>query len=225
MSSMDHKPLVIILMGPPGAGKGTHASPLSQHLGFPHISTGDLFRNSIKTGTALGVLAKGYIDQGLLVPDELVLGILFQRVDQPDCKNGYILDGFPRTIAQALKLEEHLKNLARVVVLNFSLPDSILIERITGRLICKECALPFHKKFAKPKVDLCCDHCGGALYQRDDDKEAIVVKRLEVYRNQTAPLIAHYSKEKGLLVEIDSLKEKEAVFESVLDALPILRVC
>src|SRR5690606_28777448 len=134
------KPLVVILLGPPGAGKGTHAGPLSKNLGVPHISTGDLFRENIRSKTPLGNEAKGYIDQGHLVPDELVLDMLFSRGERSDCKEGYILDGFPRTLAQAKALDQRLENKAHILVLNFQLSDEVIIERITGRLVCKTCA-------------------------------------------------------------------------------------
>ncbi len=221
MNRSENKPLVVILMGPPGAGKGTHAGPLSQHLNLPHISTGDLFRENIRNQTPLGLKAKGYMDKGNLVPDELVLDMLFDRVSREDCKNGYILDGFPRTIAQAKALDQRIQKQNRVVALNFNLSDSAIIERVTGRIACKDCGRPFHKKFDPPKKEMTCDSCNGNLIQRDDDKEEVIKKRLEVYRAQTQPLIEHYSKQKEVLREIDSQKGKEQVFHDVLDALPV----
>lgn len=220
-SGAENKPLVIILMGPPGAGKGTHAGPLSQHLDLPHISTGDLFRQNIRLQTQLGRQAKGYMDKGNLVPDELVLEMLFDRVGQDDCRAGYILDGFPRTLPQAKALDQRIRKQAHVIVLNFSLKDPLIIERITGRIACKECGRPYHKKYDPPKQGMSCDSCQGKLTQRDDDKEEIVRKRLEVYRAQTEPLIAYYSAQKEVLRHIDSAKGKEQVFHDVLDALPI----
>jgi adenylate kinase len=214
------KPLVVILMGPPGAGKGTHAGPLSQHLGLPHISTGDLFREHIRGQTSLGQKAKSYMDKGHLVPDELVLDMLFDRVAKPDCKNGYILDGFPRTLPQAKELDQRLSHQNRVVALNFNLADPVIIERITGRIACKSCGHPYHLKFDPPKQDMVCDACQGPLYQRDDDKEEIIRKRLEVYRAQTQPLIDYYAKQKEVLREIDSENNKAQVFNNVLEALP-----
>lgn len=216
------KPLVVILMGPPGAGKGTHAGPLSQHLSLPHISTGDLFREHIRAQTPLGVKAKNFMDKGNLVPDELVLDMLFDRVNKADCKNGYILDGFPRTLPQAKALDQRLKNRSRVVALNFNLADETIIERVTGRIACKECGRPYHKKFDPPKKESICDSCHGMLIQRDDDKEEIIRKRLEVYRAQTEPLIAYYAKQKEVLREIDSQNRKEQVFHDVLEAVPSL---
>lgn len=211
--------LVVILMGPPGAGKGTHAGPLSQYLGLPHISTGDLFRENIRNKTPLGLKAKGFIDQGHLVPDELVLDMLFDRVSKDDCKGGYILDGFPRTIPQAKALNKRLGS-HRVIALNFNLHDAAIIERITGRIACKDCGRPYHKKFDPPKADMICDVCAGMLYQRDDDKEEIIRKRLEVYRVQTEPLIQFYAGQKEVLREIDSRSGKDEVFQQVLEALP-----
>lgn len=215
------KPLVVVLLGPPGAGKGTHAGPLSKGLGIPHVSTGDLFRENIRAQTPLGNQAKSYIDKGHLVPDELVLDMLFSRVERSDCKEGYILDGFPRTLAQAKALDQRLKLKAHVVVLNFYLPDAVIIERITGRVVCKDCAKPYHKKFDPPKNESVCDICSGQLIQRGDDNEEIVRKRLEVYRAQTEPLIQYYAKQKDVLREIDSEKEKAQVFRDVLEAIPI----
>lgn len=220
MTRTEAKPLVIMLMGPPGSGKGTHASPLSQYLGLPHISTGDLFREHMRNRTLLGTQAKSYIDKGLLVPDELVLHMLFERVGQNDCRNGYILDGFPRTLPQAHSLDKRLKH-CRVMALNFNLSDRAIIERVTGRIACKECGRPFHKIYDPPKLNQICDVCGGNLIQRDDDKEEIVVKRLDVYRKETEPLIEHYAKKKNALHEIDSSAEKEQVFQQVLEALPL----
>lgn len=220
----DNKPLVIILMGPPGAGKGTHAAPLSQTLQVPHISTGDLFRENIRSQTALGKEAKTYIDKGNLVPDELVLSMLFERVTAPDCKAGYILDGFPRTIKQAEVLDERLKETNQVLVLNFNISDAIIIERVAGRIACKACGRPYHKKFDPPQNESICDSCGGPLYQREDDQEGIIRKRLDVYRAQTEPLIAYYGKQKGVLKEIYSQKEKAQVFQDVLESLPALEI-
>lgn len=221
MSRSENKSLVVILMGPPGAGKGTHAGPLSQYLGLPHISTGDLFRENIRKQTPLGQKAKSYMDKGNLVPDELVLDMLFDRVSREDCKRGYILDGFPRTIPQAQALDQRIQRDSRVVALNFHLADPVIVERITGRIACKDCGRPFHKKYDPPQREMVCDGCGGKLYQRDDDKEEVIRKRLEVYRIQTEPLIAHYSRQQDVLRHIDSQKGKEQVFHDVLDSLPL----
>ncbi len=219
--SPSNTPLVVILMGPPGAGKGTHAGPLSGQLGLPHISTGDLFRENIRNQTPLGKKAKEYMDQGQLVPDELVLDMLFDRISRDDCKQGYILDGFPRTLAQAKALDARLNSRNRVVALNFELPDSAIVERITGRIVCKDCGRPFHKNFDPPPEDGSCNVCGGVLYQRDDDKEEVVLKRLEVYHAQTQPVIDYFAEKKGVLHPIDSRNGKEQVFHDVLEALPV----
>lgn len=211
-------PLVIVFLGPPGAGKGTHASPLGEKLGMPHISTGDLLRANIKNNTPLGKKAKGYIDEGKLVPDELVLDILFDRISQEDCKKGYILDGFPRTLPQAQTLDKRLPKKTKLIALNFALSDSILLERITGRLVCQKCGAVFHKKYSAPKVSGSCDHCQGALYVRSDDNEETVKKRLKSYWDSSYPLITYY-RQKGALYEIDSQKGKEEVFSEVLATL------
>lgn len=221
MRADEDSPLVVILMGPPGSGKGTHALPLSEHLQIPHISTGDLFRDNIQKETPLGKKAKSYINQGNLVPDEVVLGMLFSRVAQPDCKKGYILDGFPRTIAQAKALDEKIRTTCQLTVINLNIPDSLLIERISGRISCKACARCFHTKYNPPKKTLQCDTCQGSLYQRDDDKAEILTKRLEVYHTQTGPLVEYYQNATGVLHEVDASQPKEAVFQAVVEAANI----
>lgn len=214
------KPLVVILTGPPGSGKGTHASPLSKELQIPHISTGDLFREHIRGKTALGIEAKSYIDMGNLVPDELVVNMLFDRVLKADCKHGYILDGFPRTIAQAKALDLRLKNEAQVIALNFQLDDATIIERITGRIGCGDCGRPYHKKFDPPQNKMICDSCSGTLIQRKDDREEIVIKRLDVYCAETQPLIDYYKKQTGVLFNINSKMDKSHVFNECIQAIP-----
>ena len=164
------------------------------------------------------------MDQGQLVPDELVLDMLFDRVSKEDCRSGYILDGFPRTIAQAKALDQRLNGRSQVIALNFNVEDASIIERVTGRIACKQCGRPFHKTFDPPKKEGACDGCNGALYQRDDDKEEIIRKRLEVYRAQTQPLIDYYAKQKDVLRDIDSTKSKEQVFQEVLEALPVAAI-
>jgi adenylate kinase len=206
-------------MGPPGAGKGTHAGPLSEHLGIPHISTGDLFRNNIRMGTPLGKIAHMYISEGRLVPDELTLDMLFDRLSQEDCRKGCILDGFPRTVSQAEAFEKRLDASSKLMVVHFCVDDAPIIERIIGRLACKECGTPYHSRFSPPKRQGLCDRCEGPLYQRDDDTEAVVRRRLEVYRLQTKPVIDHYAEKEGLLREVCGMSQPEIVFERVLSVL------
>lgn len=215
-------PTIVILLGPPGSGKGTHAGPLSEHLGLPHISTGDLFRDQIRNHTELGQKVKVFLDQGKLVPDDLVIDMLFERMKSPDSLNGCILDGFPRTVAQAQALDEKISKKARLIVLNLNVPDSVLIERITGRLICNDCKKPYHKRFAPPRQANICDECGGRLSTRDDDQAHIVRKRLEVYHSESRPLINYYAKKKGVLREIDGQNSKDQVFKDVVAALDLV---
>lgn len=211
--------LIVVFMGPPGAGKGTHAGPLSERLSIPHISTGDLFRHNIRSGTPLGKIAHMYIAEGKLVPDEITLDMLFDRLSQEDCKNGCILDGFPRTVSQAQAFEDRLGGCGKMIVLHFCIEDAPLVERIVGRLMCKECGKPYHTCYTPPQKPGVCDRCDGVLYQRDDDKEAVVRKRLEVYREQTKPVIDHYSLKEGVLRDVCSSGSAERVFEHVLQAL------
>ncbi len=219
LKSNQKNPTVVILLGPPGAGKGTHASPLSEHLSIPHISTGDLFRDNIRNNTELGQQAKTFMDQGKLVPDELVLDMLFKRMTAPDCARGCILDGFPRTLAQAKALDAKLDKKTHVVVLNFNVPDSVLIERITGRMVCKDCKKPYHKRFDPPRQPNVCDTCGGVLIAREDDQESVIRNRLEIYHKESQSLIDYYAKKKNTLHEIDSQNAKEQVFRDILVAL------
>lgn len=218
-SKLARRAPILVLLGPPGAGKGTHASSLSRILKIPHVSTGDLFREHIRNQTQLGRLAKDYIDQGQLVPDELVLNMLFLRVENKDCVDGFILDGFPRTLPQGEALHAKFHKTNEIIALHFMIPDFHLIERITGRIVCKECSAPYHKKNNPPKISLVCDHCQGTLYQRDDDREEIFRKRLEVYWKQTEPLIAFYSNQKNTLREIQAALPREEVFDAALKEL------
>ncbi|MBI3508050.1 MAG: adenylate kinase [Chlamydiia bacterium] len=214
--------MVVILMGPPAAGKGTQATALTDYLGLPHISTGDLFRENIRNQTPVGKTAKAYIDQGKLVPDQVTIDMLFARISHPDCQHGYILDGFPRTVEQARTFHQRLEAQAakvECVVLNLNADDAELVERITGRMICKGCSKPYHKHYSPPQQEGVCDACGGDLYQRDDDTAAVFTKRLEVYRVQTAPLISYYQS-KGLLKQIPSKNSSDQVFQEVIHALP-----
>lgn len=186
----------IVLLGPPGAGKGTQAVRLVEKYNIPHISTGDIFRKNLKEKTKLGLKAKEYMDKGLLVPDELVVDIVKSRLMEDDCKEGFLLDGFPRTVEQADALEAELNKLGWKLdgVINIEVKDEVLIDRLTGRLVCRKCGATYHSKFNKPKQEDVCDVCGGELYTRDDDKVETVKNRLDVYKNQTQPLIDYYTK-------------------------------
>lgn len=210
----------LILLGPPGAGKGTQASGIVKKYNIPHISTGDIFRKNIKEGTELGKKAKEYMDKGLLVPDDIVVAIVKDRLIESDCKDGFLLDGFPRTVAQADALETELKNLNMQLdkVINIEVDKEALIERAVGRRICKECGATYHIKFNPPKQEGVCDVCGGQLYQRKDDTVETVTKRIEVYIEQTKPLIDYY-KDKGILANIDGMQSIDKVFEDIVKAL------
>jgi adenylate kinase len=210
----------IVLLGPPGAGKGTQAAKIIEEYSVPHISTGDIFRKNLKEGTPLGIKAKGYMDQGLLVPDELVVDLVKDRLLEEDCKNGFMLDGFPRTVLQAESLEEELTRLGQTLnaVININVDAELLFKRLTGRRICKSCGATYHVYFNRTKSEGICDKCGGELYQRDDDQEATVKKRLEVYQEQTQPLIDYY-KNKGTLVDIDGVGEIDDVFSQISASL------
>jgi adenylate kinase len=209
----------ILFMGPPGAGKGTQAERIVETFGIPHISTGDAFRSAMKQGTPLGLKAKEYVDQGLLVPDEVTNGIVKERLAEPDCKKGFLLDGFPRTLAQAQALEEIMDGLGRKIdhVINLKVDRSLLLARLTGRRICKSCGSTYHVIFNPPKQEGVCDKCGGDLYQRSDDTEEKVGTRLDEYTSKTAPLLSYY-KDKGLLREVDGEKDIDEV-TAVIGAL------
>jgi adenylate kinase len=213
------KQTVIILLGPPGAGKGTHAVELSKKLTLPHISTGDILRENLREKTTLGKQAKDFMDAGKLVPDELVIQMLLNRVGEKDCKKGYILDGFPRTLNQAKALDDHLKNQANVITLNLNIKDDLLVDRITGRLVCKKCGAPFHKTFLPPKQENVCDLCQGELYHREDDSAEVVKERLAVYRKQTEPLIHYYQEKRGLFHNVLASGNKNEVFENLLKTI------
>ena len=192
--------LNLILLGPPGAGKGTQAKILSKKYDVPQISTGDILRSAIKDQTPMGIKAKSFMDSGALVSDEVVVGIVEERLAKPDCRNGFILDGFPRTVVQADALKKMLQKLGKSIdhVISIEVDKEELLERITGRRTCRNCGKGFHTRFDPPKVNGRCDECCGELYQRDDDGEKTMRNRLDVYENQTAPLIAYYARESVL---------------------------
>lgn len=207
----------IILLGAPGAGKGTQASKISDNYNLPHISTGDIFRENIKNQTPIGLLAKLYIDDGKLVPDEVTCDIVKERISHSDCENGYMLDGFPRTIAQAEVLDEmsHVD-----IVINIEVDASLLLDRLCGRRVCKACGESYH--ISRLNGETKCTRCGGELFQRKDDNPETVNKRLTVYRKQTAPLIEYYTK-KGLIFNVDGGAAPEAVFQQISAKLDSLK--
>ena len=206
----------IIMLGAPGAGKGTQAKMIADKYGVPHISTGDIFRANIKNGTELGMEAKKYMDQGLLVPDELTVRILLDRVAQDDCKNGYVLDGFPRTIPQAEVLDSELTKLGDHIdyAINVDVPDENIVKRMSGRRACLTCGATDHIEHVPPKKEGICDVCGSELVLRDDDKPETVKNRLNVYHEQTQPLIDFYT-EKGVLKTVDGTVPMEEVFAAI----------
>ncbi|AIZ58910.1 MULTISPECIES: adenylate kinase [Bacillus] len=210
----------LVLMGLPGAGKGTQAERIVDDYGIPHISTGDMFRAAMKEETQLGLEAKSFIDKGELVPDEVTIGIVRERLGKNDCEQGFLLDGFPRTVAQAEALEEILKDLGRTIdyVINIKVDKDALMERLTGRRICKNCGATYHLVFNPPAKENVCDKCGGELYQRADDNAETVSTRLEVNLKQTEPLLNFYS-EKGYLANIDGAKHINDVYADIKDLL------
>ena len=210
----------IIMLGAPGAGKGTQAKMIAESYKVPHVSTGDMFRLNIKNGTELGMEAKQYMDQGLLVPDELTVRILLDRVAQDDCQNGYVLDGFPRTIPQAEVLEEALGKLGDKIdyAIDVEVPDENIIRRMGGRRACTSCGATFHIEHVPPKKEGVCDHCGQELVLRDDDKPETVKNRLRVYQEQTAPLLEFY-KAKGVLRSVDGTQDMQDVFKAIEEIL------
>jgi adenylate kinase len=213
--------IYIVLLGPPGAGKGTQAQIISGALRLPHISSGDIFRENLKNQTDLGKLAKGYIDRGELVPDDVTIAMIRERLSRPDCRDGALLDGFPRTPAQAQALDEMLVDFAGKVnaVPLIDVPEAVLVERLTGRWTCRANGHVFHEKFNPPAKPGICDQDGSELYQREDDKAETVTRRIRVYLEQTSPLIEYYRRQ-GVLLEVDGTQSIEKVTEDLLSALP-----
>ena len=210
----------IIMLGAPGAGKGTQAKMIAEKYSIPHISTGDIFRANIKNGTELGKKAKSYMDKGQLVPDELTLDLIMDRFKQDDCKNGYVLDGFPRTIPQAEALDTALKAKGEKVdfAIDVDVPDENIVKRMGGRRACVGCGATYHVVYSPTKVEGVCDKCGEELIVRDDDKPETVFNRLEVYHNQTQPLIDYYN-EQGILKSVDGTVDMKDVFNAIVDIL------
>ena len=206
----------LILLGAPGAGKGTQAEVISQALSIPQISTGNMLREAVRTGTEYGVKAKAAMDSGALVSDDIVIGILKERIAQDDCKNGFILDGFPRSVPQAEALDEMGVKIDKV--LEIFVPDETIKQRVSGRRVCEGCGATYHIQFKPSKVEGVCDKCGGKLYQRADDKEETVLNRLKVYRENTMPLIDYYAK-KGTLVTIEGVGSIDEIFAKVEKAV------
>jgi adenylate kinase len=218
--AMSSEPLYLVLLGGPGAGKGTQAERLAQALGIPQVSTGDLFRENLKEETELGLLAKGYMERGELVPDEVTVAMVRERLSRPDAAAGAILDGFPRTIAQAEALEGILDDLGRelAAVPYIKVPEDVLLARLAGRWTCRKCGAMYHELFSPPQASGVCDRCGGELYQRPDDTPETQKHRIEVYFAQTAPLIDYY-RDKGLLVEVDGRPGIDEIQAELLDII------
>lgn len=210
----------IIMVGAPGAGKGTQAKKIAEKYGIPHISTGDIFRANLKEGTELGLKAKVYMDQGALVPDEITIGMLMDRIHQDDCKNGYVLDGFPRNIPQAEALTAALaaQKESMDAVVDVEVPDENIMDRMSGRRTCRKCGEGYHTRFNPSKVEGICDVCGGELYTRDDDLPETVKKRLVVYHDQTQPLIDYYTKQ-GILKSVNGTQKMDTVFADIVKIL------
>lgn len=212
----------IVILGPPGSGKGTYASRLTKKLEIPHISTGDMVREEIRARTELGKKIKEYSDKGELVPDEIIINLLAERLKKPDAKEGFILDGFPRTLGQA----EALENMSKIdLVINLKVPDEIIIQRLSNRLICKRCGAIYNRLTLKPKVNEVCDMCGGELYQREDDKPEVIRERLKVYRRNTEPLIEYYRR-KSLLRDVycnNLMTPPEVMVKRIMEIIENLR--
>ena len=210
----------IIMLGAPGAGKGTQAKKIAAKYGIPHISTGDIFRANIKGGTELGMKAKSYMDQGQLVPDEITIGMLMDRIKEDDCQKGYVLDGFPRTIPQAESLTKALADMGDKIdyAVNVDVPDQVIVTRMSGRRACLSCGATYHIVYNPTKQESVCDTCGSQLVLRDDDKPETVLNRLTVYHDQTQPLIDYYKKA-GVLAEVDGTQNLDKVFQDIVSIL------
>ncbi len=206
----------VILLGPPGGGKGTQAERIVEKYGIPHIATGDILRDAVAKGTELGKKAKEYMDRGELVPDEIVIGIVKERLKQPDCEKGFLLDGFPRTIKQAEALDEMLEELGKKIdaVIYIDVPEEEVVKRIAYRRVCRNCGAVYNLIYSPPKEDNKCDKCGGELYQRDDDREEVVRQRFKVYMENTAPLIEYYER-RGILYRVDGTKSIDEVWQQI----------
>jgi adenylate kinase len=214
----------IILLGPPGAGKGTQAKAITERFGIPQISTGDILRSAVRDGTPMGARAKAFMDSGALVPDEVVVGIVCERLQQADCSSGFILDGFPRTVAQADALHKTLVQMSYPLqaIISLEVDEEVLVERLTGRRTCRGCGMGYHVKFSPSQQFNYCDACGAELYQRDDDREETIRHRLSVYNEQTAPLIGYYG-EQGLLFSVDGMEDISIVQEKIVRILSAIR--
>lgn len=212
--------MILVLLGPPGSGKGTQAKRLVEQRKWPQLSTGDMLRSAIKNGTPLGLEAKSYMDRGALVPDEVVIGLIAERSQAPDCQAGFILDGFPRTIPQASALDEMLESRGRRVdrAVLFEIPDSELVRRLSGRRTCSQCGAMYHIESTRSKVESVCDLCSSSLMQRDDDQPDVIAKRLETYHRQTAP-VAGYYQEQGKLRKLDATQKPDQVSKALNEAL------
>jgi adenylate kinase len=214
----------IILLGPPGAGKGTQAKAITERFDIPQISTGDILRSAVRDGTPMGARAKAYMDSGALVPDEVVVGIVCERLQQSDCTSGFILDGFPRTVAQAdaLRMTLMQMNYPLQAVISLVVDEEVLVERLTGRRACRSCGMGYHVNFSPSQHPSRCDACGTELYQRDDDREETIRHRLSVYREQTAPLIDYYG-EQGLLFNVDGMEDILIVQDEIAAILSAIK--
>lgn len=212
--------MFLVFLGAPGAGKGTQAAIISRKMGLAHVASGDLFRQAVEKGTDLGKSVKAYLDKGALVPDEVTVQLILERINEPDCKAGCVFDGFPRTVEQARALDKMLSGRGQTIdkAVYIAVPEEALLKRLSGRWICSACQTPYHEISSPPKISKICDKCGGQLYQRSDDTPATITKRLKVYFDQTAPVLDYY-KAKGKLVRVDGELSIEGVAEEIIDAL------